>query len=534
MTGTPLCDWKAIRDMIETCRKKHDICEAGIFEGYSESDWSKPLRLIDVNTLQIVEGSIRSNYFALSYVWGMTKKSRSPQVGDSLKLSDCPQTISDAITATKNLRQPYLWVDQISINQQDRAQLEMFIAFMDIIYSRAVCTLVPLYGDSALAAIPGVQVERNVEPIMMGGGNSTDLGEALQSDLANQISTHAWSTRCWTLQEGAFSRRCIFFTERRFFFQCMTHIGMEHVLHCDHQGKVKQLLKTVLSSEGSSILADQRYWCQPRWRFGFSPGAYRDQLDIYLSRQLSDEDDILRALAGIHSISLRNTRYASKVTYTLGIPNSDFLNGLLWFGEEGASRRPNFASWSWAGWKTRVEYPCWDFILGQSMPYLNFMSLEKLFAVKRVVEATFNATHGQKELHISSDCRCSTLRVAGIQKRDFEKTILGTRHGRRYMFPPVQQYMGYQSSGSEETSASPVAGSSIFVLLVHWKCGASFKYVAGGQHQLSDAEDFDFVIAMEVRLLDDGRAERIRLCIFAAVVWYTLPKIPNMSSLLLV
>jgi hypothetical protein len=335
----------------------------------------------------------------------------------------------------------------------------MYTAFMDIIYSRAVCTLVPLYGDSALAAIPGVRVERDVEPIMIGGGNFQDLAEAIQSDLANQIYPHVWSTRGWTLQEGVFSRRCVFFTGRRYFFQCMTHVAMEHVLHRDHKGKVIQLLKTYLSSERESITSIRRCWCNNSWRFGFTPGTYREQLKIYSTRQLSDEDDILRAVAGIHSISSRNKTLESMgvTTFTQGIPENNFLNGLLWFGEEGAPRRPSFASWSWAGWKTGVEYPCWDFTVNQRTPYLSFTNVKKFFAVTRVLEATLNSARGQRELRISSDFRYSHSIFAGIQIRDLEKTMLGNRHGRRYMFPPLQQHIGYEFSGTEQTSASASA-----------------------------------------------------------------------------
>jgi hypothetical protein len=67
-----------------------------------------------------------------------------------------PKTIRDAIDLVRALKERYLWVDALCLVQNDQADMQKGIDIMDIIYERAVMTIVAASGDSANSGLPGV------------------------------------------------------------------------------------------------------------------------------------------------------------------------------------------------------------------------------------------------------------------------------------------------------------------------------------------------------------------------------------------
>jgi hypothetical protein len=73
----------------------------------------------------------RTNYIALSYVWGQVSQGGVPV---NTELGSLPQTIEDAISVTKSLGKRYLWVDALCIDQRDGEHKMGQIRVMDQIY----------------------------------------------------------------------------------------------------------------------------------------------------------------------------------------------------------------------------------------------------------------------------------------------------------------------------------------------------------------------------------------------------------------
>lgn len=71
---------------------------------------------------------------------------------------DLPLTVQDAIRFTLNLDIRYLWVDRLSIVQDDADYKHRQIERMDIVYSHAHMTIVAASGVSANAGLASVQV----------------------------------------------------------------------------------------------------------------------------------------------------------------------------------------------------------------------------------------------------------------------------------------------------------------------------------------------------------------------------------------
>jgi hypothetical protein len=85
-------------------------------------------------------------YLALSYCWGKvevvgTLKENVQGFHDELPWDDLPQTIKDAITATKRLGIRYLWVDALCIVQDDHDDWAAEAKRMSNVYKLSLCTI---------------------------------------------------------------------------------------------------------------------------------------------------------------------------------------------------------------------------------------------------------------------------------------------------------------------------------------------------------------------------------------------------------
>jgi hypothetical protein len=123
------------------------------------------LRLIDVNRGHVTGLVTPTRYVALSYVWGRTKQTmltrdNHAQMTDegSIAPEDTkfPRTIREAIRLCKVMEEPYLWVDSLCIIQDSDDDKVEQIKLMNLVYQKAVFTLVSAAGADADAPLPGV------------------------------------------------------------------------------------------------------------------------------------------------------------------------------------------------------------------------------------------------------------------------------------------------------------------------------------------------------------------------------------------
>ncbi|KAH8808018.1 hypothetical protein F5884DRAFT_881636 [Xylogone sp. PMI_703] len=72
---------------------------------------------------------------------------------------------------------------------------------------------------------------------------------------------------------------------------------------------------------------------------------YKQLVQIYVSRTLTYEDDIIKAFEGVlHYLQ------PSLGPHIWGLPSGKFVEALLWHINKPNGRRANFPSWSWCGW----------------------------------------------------------------------------------------------------------------------------------------------------------------------------------------
>jgi heterokaryon incompatibility protein (HET) len=315
------------------------------------------LRVIDCQTRAIVDAPPGCQYLALSYVWGQCT---------STSLDDAPRVVNHSIDVTQALHFRYLWIDRYCIDQSNDIDKDSQILQMDMIYSGAQTTIIAAAGHDPHHGLPGVGgTPRTTQPHFKFG----DYSIISTMSHPKPLVTHSkWASRGWTYQEGLLSKRRLIFTEQQVFFECNSM----------HYAEVMV--------QGLDIMHRKN---RRRFRAHIPPGAFsykdpgREPWDVFVSlsefseRQLGYPGDTIRAFQGIFNVFSRSDhpvyhfggvpipppwQVRAKVPESMGRdPEGSFIIALCWTLRRSAERRPQFPSWSWAGWDGELSESLWTF-----------------------------------------------------------------------------------------------------------------------------------------------------------------------------
>jgi hypothetical protein len=303
-----------------------------------------------------------SRYLALSYVWGnvdtfSTTKGNIENLqkeGAMFKNIDkIPQVIKDAIEFVRSIGETYLWVDTLSVVQDD-AQFKLeCIPYMDKIFSQAFITIINLSGSDANSQLPGISAgSRSVTQSTMKLGGLTLVTRLPLLFFAEQNTP--WNKRAWTFQEGILSRRKVYLSESQMFWCCSESYSTEDCsLVSDRERGFFGDLSTL--TEGN---LNERFYIYQRLVKRFAP------------RQMSYASDSLNAFAGILSV----LKEAFAWDFASALPETCFDRSLLWVPMSSVEQRPrNLPSpdshrmvctsptWCWSAWKGHLYWNTWRF-----------------------------------------------------------------------------------------------------------------------------------------------------------------------------
>ena len=361
-----IVEFSLITTWIEFCRAHHtQLC------GLQKPKDVTGLKVIDCVGRRVIPASEGVIYLALSYVWGQPSIGSSGDGGPVASLdpshvgcltkSAVPQVIDDAIGVTRILGYSYLWVDRYCIDQNDHAHKSAQIQQMGSIYKNAQATLVAAAGVDPTYGLPGAgSCHRREQPIA-NVGKYTLCSTLPDPKLLLQNSK--WMSRGWTYQEAMLSRRLIHFTKDQVYFEC-------RAMHC------REVITPPLN------LFHTRN--KQRFRAGFHPGLFITsgqrmslaivwgRIEAYTARSMSYDEDAISGILGVlaalrldHSIyhfwglpfsddpKMRTLRYRPRHTSLLC--GFGLAQALLWNHAVPARRRPDFPSWSWAGWDGAIH-----------------------------------------------------------------------------------------------------------------------------------------------------------------------------------
>lgn len=340
---------------LNDCKMHHGIA-CGLYSSLIEG-----MRLIDCDTMSIVQAESSCVWLALSYVWGV----QHPV--DPHDLSQMPKTIRDAVTITKELGYRYLWVDQYCISQGDAAQKQQQIRNMDRIYRGADITIVAASGASSEAGIHGISPDRiSIFQTFKIGGR---VVSTIKSEPVLETIRSRWWQRAWTFQEAFLSKRLLVFTQFETSFYCQTTAwteslgGLEHIT--SSHGVPWATLRLDCGLFTNNNFYSREYYAR-RGQYTVLP-EYLHLVAQYTQRKLSIDSDALHAFAGVLK-TLQET--APELNTFSGLPlisslkdagarNSQLFTTMSWFHEfviDPLKRRNEFPSWTWAGWIGRCSW----------------------------------------------------------------------------------------------------------------------------------------------------------------------------------
>ncbi|KAI9797296.1 MAG: hypothetical protein M1835_001314 [Candelina submexicana] len=337
-------DFSLLRQWPSLCERYHGVvCNEPLTPKVLETNGSSSLRLIDVQQLCIVSAPPGCRYIALSYLWGRNARSQfratkenmaSLGVRRSLAKVELPKTIGDAIVLVTKLGERYLWVDSLCLVFDGRGN--SFEAYhVDEIYANSVLTILAGTGSDHNAGLPGVQPDsRIIQQDIEKCGSKMRL---VLTYLAEEyLRCSEWDTRGWTFQERLLSKRCLLFVNGRIYFQC------RQTTYCEDIVGEQEEIGWSLDSTG-----------MPSRIFRGPPSLqYISAVELYTQRKLTLESDILRAFKGVANVLERHM----KTSFLYGLPESMLDYALLWESTQQLRRRPDFPSWSWAGWVGEVQW----------------------------------------------------------------------------------------------------------------------------------------------------------------------------------
>lgn len=336
-------NWRRLRRLIARCAILHPACSP------PPSNVIIPeFRVIDVEKLRIVKPKAQCRYVALSYVWGLSghgagtssTKANIATSEEGLSTDNLPNTILDAITTCRMLRERYLWVDRLCIIQDDEANKHTQINAMATVFSSAFLVIVPSSCKDMTENMPGVSVARMPHQLFSSGPFW-------------DIKRSVWSTRGWTYQEVVLARRKLFFSTREALLECDVVTYQEGGTGDYAHAKSKDSFVWNTSLQVRSIHEEL-----------YDVDKYFSHLTEYTKRKLSFESDVYNAFAGII-----DALYGEKAGVTYGLPLADFDHALLWRAKDSDSTRRSASSvmlptWSWASVDGEVAAPFLEDLVG--------------------------------------------------------------------------------------------------------------------------------------------------------------------------
>lgn len=370
---------KRYRGWLAECEHGHHKCPPKMTRPATPA-W--PLRLLDISDadgspqmIKLIEDPpVDTRYATLSHCWGdalhfILEHRTLHEYKQGIELSKLPKTYQDAIFIARQLDIRFLWIDALTICQDDGADWERESAKMAAIYSNAYVSIASSSAASDATGfldpppgrkyidVPVTVKETDKEPAIDSTIKLFSIPNHLAANGTHYIAMDhlPLPRRAWALQERYLSPRTLLFGDQQTFYECSTHFVSEDGF----------------SSEQSWYSFDDGEMEKPnhlghRHEYYHRKGSkWYTTLNQYSDRKLSRESDKLPALSGIARIF----QDMMGGEYVAGLWTSDLVEGLAFQCFGGPHSRPKewrAPSWSWAsidGMLSVTDLGGWDDLL---------------------------------------------------------------------------------------------------------------------------------------------------------------------------
>ena len=350
-------------------RKGHETCPR-----WEHQTSALPRRVVDVTSgipkLHTPNAGQVGRYAALSYCWGgpqlhCTTNARFAQYHSALPMNDLPATIQDAISITRALLIPFLWVDSLCIIQDSAMDKTLEMAKMSSVYRNSYVTFCASRAGTCRDGFLGIQEPTRDRtncsatiPIRCPDGR---IGSVMLQP-ATRLTTRRTRVdapihrRAWTYQEFLISPRVISFYHDALEFKCARGLDSDDGLNTEElrmdMGASQPHLSPLFYRQKSELLS--RF----AWRGALSSRKRQSLrqlwnriLSEYSGRRLSDLDDKLPAFSAIASEFHR--LWGGQ--YLAGLWDTQLVHDMQWYAADRCHDRDRYKlpvqavpSWSWA------------------------------------------------------------------------------------------------------------------------------------------------------------------------------------------
>jgi hypothetical protein len=339
--------------MLGTCVNSHIECST-----ISNRPGYLPTRIIDVGRpgdsfqprlVISAEENISEPYAALSYSWGGSwpcslTTAKLDEYRKSIPVHVLPKTLYDAMIVARRLGISYLWIDALTIIQDDRVDWEKESKTMADVYRNALLTLAGLSSTSSDHGLFRLRNPLVYQPCWL--ADSTDGTSIFALPGYNNFDeSHVQEmpllSRGWTFQERLLGSRILYFGEA-LVWECCEDMVVE-VLHCRSEDDweyrkdwpalaSKRLHQEIQALEASADVAREtlRIW--------------HDLVMRYSQTKLTVASDRLIAITGLARLVESHTN----LRFVAGIWTPFSVEQLMWSIQDSIPSVTNLApTWSW-------------------------------------------------------------------------------------------------------------------------------------------------------------------------------------------
>jgi hypothetical protein len=183
----------------------------------------------------------------LSHCWGQLPKEEQKKfctTPDNIRrrlqgfsISELPKTFQDAVTVTRELDVPYLWIDSLCIIQYEDGgkDWQRESRRMESVFSQAYCTIAATGAADSNAGFLEHDIRTSHVYVRDVSGNEFYVSNDID-DFDEDVGKAKLNTRAWVMQEAVLSRRTIHFSARQMYWECGEGVICENLTRLRRYG----------------------------------------------------------------------------------------------------------------------------------------------------------------------------------------------------------------------------------------------------------------------------------------------------------